>query len=287
MRKLQAPRHEVDAKALVLAAPTDDHFDEVVRDDVDVYEGDALRIVYRKYAGDDVEAVSHLARIRFSNEHRTEGLTTRSRVFGFQPRNALRNDFCALATLAKESPDAHNFVLRMGAELSSIYAATNPATYGHQAALVEKVLPEWRIPGAVYTSGIINQNNSLGYHFDSGNFKGCWSAMVVFSNRLRGGHLAVPALRLAFSFERPAVIFFDGQSLLHGVTKIEVPRGVGYRYSIVYYSLQQMCKCLPMAEEVERSKQIRTVREKRRLLYGKVPGLTPHNIEKYERDQKK
>lgn len=147
----------------------------------------------------------------------------------------------------------------------------------HEQAMA-RVLPEWRMPGSVYTSGIINENNALAYHFDSGNFRGCWSGMIVLPHRITGGELVLPQFRVAFRFKTPSVFFFDGQSILHGVMPIQRP-SMGYRYSLVYYSLQQMWRCLPADEELLRAKEMRTVREQRRVLYAK--GLaTPDTVGK-------
>jgi len=57
------------------------------------------------------------------------------------------------------------------------------------------------------------------------------------------------------------VILFDGQNILHGVTKITQAHPKGYRYSIVYYTLQQIWNCLPMSEELARARNVRHKRE--------------------------
>lgn len=284
--KVQVVRTEVDKKLLLLKAPSPSHYDTLLQEPADVYEGDDLRIIYRMFEEDEGDVVSKLDRIKYGSGVRTEGLKSRSRVFGFQPRNAIRNDYCSVASLAAEDPEAHQKIYDIGSKLSDMYARAAPGVYALQASQMQQVRPEWRIPNTVYTSGIVNQNNALGYHHDSGNFKDCWSGMVVFPNRMTGGELVVPELRLAFSFQRPAIIFFDGQSLLHGVTKIVRP-SMGYRYSIVFYSLRQMCKCLAAGQEIERLKEVRTLREKRRLIYSQNPGVTPYNIEKFERTGRK
>ena len=43
------------------------------------------------------------------------------------------------------------------------------------------VRPEWRIPGTIFTSGIINKNNPLRYHRDAGNFPRLWSCMYAIA----------------------------------------------------------------------------------------------------------
>jgi hypothetical protein len=92
--------------------------------------------------------------------------------------------------------------------------------------------------------------------------------MVASQRGMKGGHLVVPKYGIAFGFSKPALIMFDGQSLLHGVLPMEKQTKNAYRYSVVYYALQQMCHCLSPAEELARIRTIKTDREQRR---GKMP----------------
>ena len=55
---------------------------------------------------------------------------------------------------------------------------------------------------------------------------------------------------------------FDGQGIMHGVTPITYESPLSYRYSIVYYSLKQMWKCLTIDEELVRIRNKKTQREK-------------------------
>ncbi len=57
-----------------------------------------------------------------------------------------------------------------------------PEYYLKQSEEIQKVLLDWRIEDSFFTSGIINNKNALNYHFDSGNFEGCMSAMVVLQH---------------------------------------------------------------------------------------------------------
>lgn len=287
MLRIDAASQEgFDAKKFLFTTPERTQYDRLVAEDTNVYVKDKLTIIYRRYNEDDLDMVSTLHRIKFSGGERTGGLKVRRRVFGFQPRIALRNDYCSIATLATDDPAAHETIFDMGRKLSALYAEALPEGHAKHAAIMDaKVLPEWRIPGTVYTSGIINENSALGYHFDTGNFKECWSGMVVFPSRVKGGELILPEFRLAFGFEKPAIIFFDGQAILHGVGSLHRPK-VGYRYSIVFYSLKNVCNCLALQQEIERAKDMRTVREKRRLLYTKESGITPTNVRKFEKTGK-
>jgi hypothetical protein len=58
---------------------------------------------------------------------------------------------------------------------------------------------------------------------------------------------------------------FDGQAILHGVSPFRLTRPDGFRFSIVFYSLQQMWRCDPKAESLELAARRRTERERARF----------------------
>jgi hypothetical protein len=211
----------------------------------------------------DVEAA--LDTVHFDETSRTSGMRTRSRVFGHQPRVMPRRDFCTAASLSRENPDAHAVIAKYANRVSAYYQQYNPERYQRHAATTEKVLDEWRLEGTPFTSGIINRNNPLAYHFDAGNFKDVWSNMLVFKRGVTGGYLATPELDVMFALPNNSLLMFDGQQLLHGVTPIGLADDQSVRYSIVFYSLKQMWNCLPFGEEVQRFQGRRFEREKRRL----------------------
>jgi hypothetical protein len=128
-----------------------------------------------------------------------------------------------------------------------------------------KVLNEWAIRDTPFTSGIINKNNPLKYHFDAGNFRGMYSCMVGFKQDVGGGFLALPDYGVAVEIAHNSVFMFDGQEILHGVTPIRRLSTKAFRYTIVYYSLQQIWKCLPLDGELARIRKLKTEREEKRL----------------------
>jgi hypothetical protein len=114
------------------------------------------------------------------------------------------------------------------------YSRLHAELYDKHAQTVAQVLPEWRLGGGggVFTSGIINRNNQLPYHFDKGNFADCWSNMLVFKNACAGGDLVCPELDLCFKVRDHSLLMFDGQSIMHGVYADPLTRRDGYRYSV-------------------------------------------------------
>ena len=228
----------------------------------------AILVIYKdldELGFDDKQIRRALNSIRYEVSTRTAGLKTTSRIFGFSPRNVLRKDFCSTTSLALESPKEHEIICNYGKKLASVYENGSPEAYkNHEEKTIKEVGSEWVIPTTPFTSGIINKNNPLKYHFDSGNFKGVYSCMAVFKKDISGGYLACPEYDVGFELKNNSAFMFDGQSILHGVTPIKRRSKEAYRYSIVYYSLRQMWQCLPINEELLRIRKLKTERERKR-----------------------
>lgn len=235
-----------------------------------VLENDQPRIVYielDEIGEDATPVVDALQRVKFESrgQRRTSGLLGMTRALGWHPRRTLRADFCHLSKLAEENPADHKVVCDYAQQVSTWYERYNPALYGqHQTIMQEHINPDYQIPQSVFTSGVINKDNSLPYHFDTGNFADVWSCMLVFKHRVQGGYLSVPEFGLGFQLKNNSLFMFDGQGILHGVTPITKTHHTAYRYSIVYYSLQQIWNCLPLDEELIRIRKVKTEREQKR-----------------------
>lgn len=232
--------------------------------------------VYCKPSGDDAafnDIFEACLKVNYQTTHRTNGLKTTSRIFGFNPRNAIRKDFCSVASFANEQPDLHQRILRGGALAAKYYALHNQELYDeHLATTREKIVDEWQLPDVPFTSGIINDNNPLCYHFDSGNFKNVWSAMIVLKHKIAEGYLAMPEYDVMCEVANHSIFYFDGQGILHGVTPIKKLAPDSRRFSLVYYSLQAMWNCQPLRDEIARARMRREQVEQRRLAGKAVHG---------------
>lgn len=207
--------------------------------------------------------VKTIQKIKYMESERSGGLVTRSRTFGYRPRITFRSDFCSISSLANEMPDEHKIVSDYGKIVQNIYAQQNPETFErHKGLADEKLKDSWRIQDTVFTSGIINKNNPLRYHFDAGNFKDVSSCMLVFKKDVEGGHLALPEFGVGIELVNNSALIFDGQSILHGVTPIRKLSEDAHRYSIVYYSLKSIWNCLEVDDELARIRNVKTNRER-------------------------
>jgi hypothetical protein len=210
-------------------------------------------------------------KVKYQETYRTSGLKTTSRIFGYNPRNAIRKDFCSITSFATEQPAQHAKILSGGAIAAKHYALHNPELYGeHLRTTKEKVVQDYHLADVPFTSGIINDNNPLCYHFDSGNFKDVWSSMIVLKRHIGGGYLAMPEYDVMCEVRDKSIFYFDGQAILHGVTPIKKLQPNARRFSIVYYSLRAMWNCAPLREEIARARMRREQVENRRLSGQKV-----------------
>lgn len=222
--------------------------------------------------------VRSLSSLKIPVSTRTGGLQTRSRPFGFISRNIVRGDYCHIAALDRETPALARQLYSLASPLSSLYRERVPVVFAaHTADNASRFDPAWFLPGGVFTTGSINRDSALTYHFDKGNTKAGWSGMIVLRNGASGGNLTLPELGVTLVLRDGDVLFFDGQRTLHGVTPITLFPG-GYRYSLVYYTLEQVWHCLPPADELQRIKEAKTRRHLalvgRTVYSGAKPELT-------------
>lgn len=236
-----------------------------------------VKVVYLhlgKYGVDLSALVHQLRRINYGAPARVGGVAavpgSQIRVFGYMPRKTGHRDFCTTTALAWEDDEAHHAVVEAARTCEHFYRMTNPKLYeAHLRQTQNNVLAQYHLANGVFTSGIINKDNPLPYHYDTGNYAKVWSAMYVFkSPGYEGGYLAVPQYDMAFELPDHSLFMFDGQGLLHGVTPVLVGAEAVYRYSVVYYSLQMMWHCKTTAEEAADARALRTEREDRRAGFG-------------------
>lgn len=203
---------------------------------------------------------------KYGTATRTGGLKSQSRTFGYMPRRTLLADFCHESDIksigAKQSIVFKDFAK----QLEGFYRQHFPEVLEkHYKTVEEKILPEWRIEGSPFTSGIVNKDNPLKYHRDAGNFKGVFSNMVAFKKDVAGGRLCLPEFGIKFEIADNSLLIFDGQTYVHGVTPIIKLSGEAYRYTVVWYSLEQLWQCLPLSDEAKRIQTKKTQRERKRV----------------------
>jgi hypothetical protein len=258
VRILNLKKRETDYRLFIRRRAAEEDCSTSVTEPCKVFDQHGnLQLIYDQLEAETGPLVESLRRIKYAESTRTGGLVTRSRIFGYMPRLERRQRaFCNVTSLAREHPTENAHVCQVARAISERYSLMAPERYRDHSSIVgEKVSPEWTISGSVFTSGIINKNNALSYHFDSGNFEDVFSCMLVLRQNMMGGWLCFPELDAKFLFGNKAIAMFDGQRLLHGVTPMTARDDNSYRFSIVYYSLKGMWKCLTMSEELANARR--------------------------------
>lgn len=188
-----------------------------------------------------------------------------SRIFGFRGRIPFGANYCSVSSTAETHPAQHSIICDFGRLLNALYETTAPDCAARHSAALKHISADWVLPGTRFTSGIVNRDNPLRYHYDRGNLRDVMSCMAVFRNLVDGGNLAVPEFGARWALDDHSYFLFDGQRFLHGVTPIRKLNKRAYRYSVVYYALRAMEKCGTLEEEISRARAEKRAREKRRV----------------------
>jgi hypothetical protein len=276
MQTLSIQKKKIDFKNYVQRRASETDCKTLIKDEFKLIDQQTGKIVCLYVLPQEDDRLDELFRtcleVKYTKNFRTNGLATTSRIFGYNPRNAIRKDFCSVSSLANEDQTQHEKILAGGAIAAKYYALHNKELYdNHLVTTQKKVVSDFQYPDLPFTSGIINDNNPLSYHFDSGNYNEVWSAMIVLKKDIKGGYLSMPEYDIMCEVKDKSIFFFDGQNILHGVTPITKLKADSRRFSIVYYSLKNMWNCLPLREEIARARNRRQLVETNRLAKNKKP----------------
>lgn len=266
-------------KDFVYRTAKESDYSRLINDDVTIIDEDTgkIAIVYFIIPKMPKNLLKSIMAIKYGKNLRIKGLVTHSRIFGWRHREVIRNDFCTSASLAKTNPNEHGHIIEFGKVLTKYYKMFCPEIYkAHKEITDTKILPEWQLEGTPFSSGIINKNNALHYHFDAGNFKNVYSNMICLRSNVKGGYLSIPEYDIGLEIANNSVLLFDGQKICHGVTPLTLIGKNAYRYTLVYYTLKQMWNCEPIKKEITRYKAKRTDIEDRR--FKRLKGLIPKTL---------
>lgn len=243
----------------------------LIKEDTLLIENGIPIVLYKKINWcDTTELLQACVNVKYQTDTRLpriglKPIKTRSAIFGYRPRIPLRLDFCSSTAMSRNFPKEHDIITNFASKLTEVYKEYFPKTFIEHEHKMNNIKDIWKIPNSVFTSGIINKNNPLMYHHDSGNFKNVLSNMIAFKKNIIGGRLVIPEYDIKFEIEDNTILIFDGQSIVHGVTPLKKYSNDSYRYTLVYYSLEQMWKCDTIKEEVLRIRKLKKEREFKRL----------------------
>lgn len=270
-------KYQKEADHLLTSTASKNHAAKIINEPckiIDEVTGECL-VLYTKTKDRDLPMYRYaLKSIPYKKHYRTNGIPTNSTHLWSLPRNPERFDGCTEAASSFSHPDECDIIEDNARDCAKLYKEQFPEIYQKHCDIIEgkngqkKFHSDYIVPETPFTSGIINYNNSLRYHRDMANIAGVFSVMLVLKAGIVGGCLILPELNIGFDMDDCSIIMFDGRKLIHGVTPIYPANGQsgGYRYSVVYYTMKNICNCLPVEEELERIK----IKPMKRRQYGNI-----------------
>lgn len=200
-----------------------------------------------------------------TNSHsstRTSGIKTKSSVFGFMPRNALRYNYCRKTVHTKSEVNNWNALVKFAkTKLMPLYLAN--FYLDAEKKMQQKILKDWKIDETIFTTISINYNQLIKTHTDSFNTKGSLSNVLILKDNAPGGELYLPEYDVYIPQNHGDLTIFRGEEILHGVCKCDTSQG--FRASLVFYQLEQLKNCYPYLQELQNAQEWYEQSAKKRL----------------------
>lgn len=193
---------------------------------------------------------------------RTSGAKTRSSVFGYMPRNALRYNYCRKTISTKTETKNWNVLVDFAKNKLMPFYLEN-FYIDLEKKMQDRILSDWKIDDTIFTTISINFNQLIKTHTDSFNTKGSLSNVLILKENARGGELYLPEYDAYIPQNHGDLTIFRGEEILHGVCECDISKG--FRASLVFYQLEQLKHCYPYLEEIKTAQQWYEQSAKKRL----------------------
>ena len=254
MKIIKLKKIDVNEKELRKRWALESDWKIVLDEECIVYDADTGEYLFWMFnlKRNPAELISALNSINFITTKRTNWLLSTSRIFGYSPRIKMRNDYCNKTSLQIENKAAHDVITSYVDDIEEIYKQYATEAYEAHREKSGKVASDWRIRNAIFTSGIVNKNNQLKYHYDAWNFEDCYSCMITIKEWIQGWFLMIPSYNCLVKTFSNSLFMFDGQKILHWVSPIRKVKKDAYRYTVVFYSLKSMRQCVSPKDELAR-----------------------------------
>jgi hypothetical protein len=259
MEIIHAQKREGNFESKLKTVPNNNECERIIKNDAIVYENGKVIIIYKILTSEQISRVKRLVKgAKYTKGARSNGLPVQSAIFGSLPRVPYRNDYCRMTADTKTQKKIANDIMEFSKVIDEVYKDLLPEQHELNVEIVRSnVDQDYIIKDTPFTTINFNVNHAIKYHRDSGNFKGVYSNVLILKEDMIGGHLICPEYNIGFEQGDGALILFDGQRIIHGVTPIKQLHPEGFRASCVFYSLATMKNCYPYEEELQRIKQVR------------------------------
>lgn len=259
MEEIHVKKLEVNFDQLLKKTPKRSECEKLIKNDTIIFEDGIPIIIYKILSAEQIQKIKSLVRnAKYNKSARSNGIPTQSAIFGSLPRVPYRNDYCRITADTRTQKSIAPKILEFGKVIDEIYKTLLPEQHEMNLEIVKSnVEKDYIIKDTPFTTINFNVNHAIKYHKDAGNFKGVYSNVLILKEDVIGGYLVCPEYNIGFEQGDGALILFDGQKIIHGVTPIKKISEKGFRASCVFYSLSTMKNCYPYEEELQRIKQVR------------------------------
>jgi hypothetical protein len=259
MEIINAEKLKTSFDSLIKTIPKKTDCQRIIKNDAIVYEAGKAIIIYKILNSDQIVRIKRLIKnAKYTKGARSNGIPSQSAIFGYLPRVPYRNDFCRLTADTKNQKKIADNILEYSKIIDEIYKELLPEQHELNLEIVNtNIEKDYIIKDTPFTTINFNVNHAIRYHRDTGNFKDVYSNVLIIKEDVIGGHLICPEYNIGFEQGDGALILFDGQKIIHGVTPIKQMNENGFRASCVFYSLATMKNCYPYKEELQRIKEVR------------------------------
>lgn len=176
-------------------------------------------------------------------------------IIGYFDRYA-RTPYCRQTAFTMDNPEMWQQILPYIQKVDEVFRKYAPENWESQKKFVERVHPDFVIPGTTFTTLTVNRSWRTAVHRDAGDYRnglGCMTAMEGGS--YSGGELIFPKYRCAVDMRTGGVALCDVHAL-HGNAPIVGAPGQFVRISVVFYTRSGMAQCGSSKFEEERAKAI-------------------------------
>ena len=176
-------------------------------------------------------------------------------IIGYFDRYA-RTPYCRQTAFTMDNPELWQQVLPYIQKVDEVFKTYAPENWQSQKNFVDRVHPDFVIPGTTFTTLTVNRNWRTACHRDAGDYRnglGCMTAMEGGS--YSGGELIFPKYKCAVDMRTGGVALADVHNLHANAPIVGVP-GNFVRISTVFYTRTGMAQCGSAKFEEERAKAI-------------------------------
>ena len=145
MKTIEVGFKNLDLKEYRNRSAREEDFERLIDEDATItLNGKKLIVYIAKLEKRLPRLVDALKRVKYDTSTRTNGLVTTSKIFGFAPRNVIRNHPCRAAKFASDQPQEHDLVAQAAYIAEEEYRKHHPEMADRHFQIADtKDLQDW------------------------------------------------------------------------------------------------------------------------------------------------